>query len=161
MSKEALLLYLDKFVFDINAHLGKPSSKQTTEKPACKPVASRHVTWSPGQEYTLIRPGARNMSGPAQITERFNTDDCHESDFYIFQAVDPFMERHPTVPKYEAAFLCTDANRYVKVQKRILKRAYVKAGRVDKKRAWDMLDKEPYWVDRHAFCTAGKKIKKM
>ena len=165
MSKEALLAYLQspRFEFDCAYPIGNLSSLQPDTKkrktPATGRSSSRHVAFDPGQTYALIRPGSRNMSSVAEIAQSYEDGTCHESDWYLFCATDPLMTRDGLVPKYEAAYRIVEGGgggvgRYVRVQKRLLKTGYKAAGRVDKKCAWQLLSGgEPYWVDRHLYCT--------
>lgn len=142
---------------------------------------SRHMSWSAGTTYSLIRKGT--VITEDDIDRLYDSDGLKESMFFIFKHRDPDQNRNEDIPLYEAAFLCAPPNtanphedwkrrnkgaklplnyRYIRVQKRHLEQAYPNSERRDKSRMWDVDEESgcPYYVDRYAFRVQNERVVK-
>jgi hypothetical protein len=115
----------------------------------------RHITWYPNNHYECIREGDLIIEDVSFL----DTHQPEESNFYIFKNTHQHASRDESVPLYEAAYKCAN-NTWIRVQKKHLKAAYLKCGRKDVTKMYEINeDGLPYWVDRYVFCKL-KQIKK-
>jgi hypothetical protein len=145
---------------------------------------SRHMNWSAGATYVLIRNGT--VITEDAIDALYDKNELNESLFFLFKHHDPDQNRNENIPLYEAAFLCAPPNtanphedwkrhnnvvhgrklpvnyRYIRVQKRHLEQAYPNSERKDKTRMWDVDEDTgcPYYVDRYAFRVQNERVVK-
>jgi hypothetical protein len=137
------------------------SKKRTTTRGGAVPQQKRgrHVAWKPGDSYALLRGGIA-VSNEAAIDALLLQHKCDDAFFYLFKHTDPNLRtRNALVPIYEAAYYCSETDRYVRVQKCHLRQAYARAGRTNAALSDSIMDDGlPYQVDRHTTkATAHKK----
>ena len=139
------------FTFDLGNIIERTAKKRARSNKSSPSVRDgRHVVWRPGEKYTCIRQG-RPIQDETHAKKLLDAHQTDESYFYIFRSVDPNVQRNPNVPKYEAAYFCSERNYYIRVQMCHLKQAYANAQRTDLSRAFSLMDDgTPYWVDRFA-----------
>lgn len=132
-------------------HKGQPKHKrQKLAGDIAIAKCGRHVQWHRAADYVCVAEG-RPFANAADIDARWAAGDITLADMYIFKHCDAgVLKRSQVNPVWEAVYLVSDRNHYVKVQKCHLRQAYERAGRTDASAAWTA-DPLPYWVDRHAF----------
>lgn len=113
----------------------------------------RHVVWLQESNYDLVKAGIPIKTEiDAEALYKQEQPLMDESYFYIFKHKNANdMERNAQIPVYEAVYFCSDLNKYIRVQKCHLKRAYQNVQKTNIKKAWH-IDPEtgvPYWVDRY------------
>ncbi len=141
--------FLDANIFGVLYNNNKTAPAKTVSSAQKKQHPTRHVAWSPGNHYELVRKGSRLFTSTQEIDALEEHD---ESFFFIWKLreAEHVTRGDKNTPVYEAVYGLQDGSSFVRVKIKHLREAYRRAGRRDSKRKLDIFPDSgvPYWVDR-------------
>ena len=162
MSSEENWIWLDLQSGDVTVGvLCKKKKTAVKQERGKQKVKIRHVMWTPGQKYEMLKKGQTFLSKTA-LVKKFEQEELREDHLFIFKLKDAYAVRSADMPMYEGVFYCSDAGpTYVLAQKKYLRALYALEEKVDFAKRDDTDEQGvPYWVDRHLFSVANEKANK-